>query len=60
MPLTPKGSKILANMQNEYGSDKGKSVFYASANKGTISGVHGESKSRKLAAAKHARRRAKT
>ena len=39
MPLTSKGSKILSNMEKEYGSDKGKSVFYASKNKGTISGV---------------------
>ena len=40
MPLTPKGSKILRAMEQEYGAKKGKAVFYASANKGTISGVH--------------------
>ncbi len=39
MPLTSKGEKILSNMEREYGTKKGKSVFYASANKGTISGV---------------------
>lgn len=39
MPLTEKGSKILGNMQEQYGAEKGKSVFYASKNKGTISGV---------------------
>src|SRR5262245_16386255 len=39
MPLTEKGNKILANMQRQYGEKKGKSVFYASMNKGTISGV---------------------
>lgn len=44
MPLTKKGKKILANMKKEYGTKKGKQVFYASANKGTITGVHGKSK----------------
>lgn len=39
MPLTEKGSKILSNMQEQYGEERGKSVFYASKNKGTISGV---------------------
>ena len=39
MPLTKKGNKIMANMQREYGAKKGKSVFYASRNKGRISGV---------------------
>jgi hypothetical protein len=45
MPLTSKGKKILNAMQmpsseGGYGSKKGKEVFYASANKGTIKGVH--------------------
>jgi hypothetical protein len=44
MPLTPKGKKILASMKKEYGGKKGTSVFYASANKGKIKGVHGASK----------------
>lgn len=39
MPLTEKGQKILANMKKEYGSKKGKSIFYASINKGTITGA---------------------
>lgn len=39
MPLTTKGSKILASMRKQYGSKKGESVFYASINKGTISGA---------------------
>ncbi len=39
MPLTKKGSKILGNMRKEYGGKKGESVFYASANKGTVKGV---------------------
>jgi hypothetical protein len=39
MPLTEKGEEIKSNMEKEYGPDKGESVFYASRNKGTISGV---------------------
>jgi hypothetical protein len=40
MPLTDKGSKILNAMEKEYGEKKGKSVFYASENKGKLHGVH--------------------
>jgi hypothetical protein len=40
MPLTKKGAKIKAAMAKEYGTKKGEEVFYASANKGTIKGVH--------------------
>ena len=40
MPLTPKGSKVLHKMKQTYGSKKGKEVFYASQNKGTIKGTH--------------------
>ena len=39
MPLNTKGKKILAAMEKEYGKEKGKAVFYASENKGTIKGV---------------------
>ena len=39
MPLTPKGRKIMSAMVSEYGKKKGKSVFYASKNKGKIKGV---------------------
>jgi hypothetical protein len=39
MPLTEKGNEIMSNMQEQYGPEKGKSVFYASKNAGTISGV---------------------
>jgi len=39
MPLTDKGEEIKANMEKEYGAKKGESVFYASKNAGTISGV---------------------
>ena len=47
MPLTKKGRKIMANMKKEYGAEKGKEVFYASRNKGTITGVDPESRKRK-------------
>ncbi len=39
MPLTKKGHKIMRAMKKQYGK-KAKQVFYSSANKGTISGVH--------------------
>ena len=42
MPLNKKGKKILAAMQKEYGKEKGKTVFYAAENKGTIKGVKGK------------------
>lgn len=42
MPLTPKGEEIKSNMEKTYGKGKGESVFYASANKGTIKGVHND------------------
>jgi hypothetical protein len=38
MPLNAKGKKIMAAMKKKYGA-KAKEVFYASENKGTISGV---------------------
>lgn len=39
-PLTEKGKEIMSNMEKEYGPKKAKQVFYASANKGRIKGVH--------------------
>jgi hypothetical protein len=39
MPLTEKGKKIMASMKSQYGVKKGEQIFYASRNKGTISGV---------------------
>lgn len=47
MPLTEKGHKIMAAMKGQYGEDKGESVFYASKNKGTISGVDKARKKKK-------------
>ncbi len=40
MPKTAKGRKIMRAMKKTYGKKKGERVFYASANKGTIQGVH--------------------
>jgi hypothetical protein len=39
MPLTPKGRKILQQMQKEYGPEKSKQVFYAARNKGRVTAV---------------------
>ena len=39
MPLNEKGKKIMKSMKKQYGSKKAKEVFYASRNKGVISGV---------------------
>ncbi len=37
MPISKSGSKVLKNMEKEYGVKKGKKVFYASENKGILS-----------------------
>jgi hypothetical protein len=48
MPLTKKGSKIKQAMRKTYGKKKGEEVFYASQNKGTITGTHkGKKKGKK-------------
>ena len=39
MPLTEKGKKIKAAMKRQYGAEKGEDVFWASKQKGTITGV---------------------
>lgn len=39
MPLNKKGLAIMRAMEKQYGEKKGKNVFYASENKGTIKGV---------------------
>ncbi len=46
MPLTKKGRKIKKAMEKQYGKKKGKKVFYASQNKGTIKGTHKKRKKR--------------
>jgi hypothetical protein len=48
MPLTHKGRVIERAMDKEYGDKKGKEVFYASKNKGTISGVEKSAKHKAL------------
>lgn len=41
MPLTKKGKRIMKSMRLTYKDEKkAKEVFYKSANKGTIKGVH--------------------
>jgi len=40
MPLTKKGAKIKRAMVKHYGKKKGTQVFYASARKKKIRGVH--------------------
>lgn len=54
MPLTPKGEEIKEAMEKEYGT-RGEQVFYASANKGTISGIErsDSTRARRDAAAQH-------
>jgi hypothetical protein len=47
MPLTAKGKKVMAAMKKEYGPEKAKRVFYASANAGKIKGVHSAKSSSK-------------
>lgn len=39
MPLTKKGKTIKAVMKKQYGVKKGEQVFYASQQKGTITGT---------------------
>lgn len=47
MPLTKKGNKIMGAMKKEYGAKKGEKVFYATKNKGKITGVEGKKKAKK-------------
>jgi hypothetical protein len=44
MPLNKKGKKIKKAMQEQYGKKKGEQVFYASQNKGTITGTEKKQK----------------
>lgn len=52
MPQTAKGKKIMNAMVKEYGSKKGKSVYYASIVKGKIKGAESKGGTGKLAKAK--------
>jgi hypothetical protein len=40
MPLTKKGRKVKKSMTKTYGKKKGKKIFHASINKGTVKGAH--------------------
>jgi len=42
MPLNAKGKKVLERLQSEYGSDKGKRVFYAMENSGKLKNIRKE------------------
>ena len=44
MPLTKKGQKIQSAMKKTYGAKKGKEVFYASINKGKVTGAEKKKK----------------
>ena len=48
MPLTTKGKKIKASMQETYGAEKGEQVFYASQNVGRIKGTHKKGPDKKV------------
>lgn len=48
MPLSNKGRKIMRSMKGEYGSKEGERVFYASRNKGRISGVEKSRRGRRM------------
>jgi hypothetical protein len=39
MPLSKKGAKVKRAMTKEYGKKKGEAVFFASVNKGTVTGA---------------------
>jgi len=39
MPLSEKGKKILKSMKKQYGTKKGKSVFYAMEQSGKLKSV---------------------
>jgi hypothetical protein len=41
MPLNAKGRKILREMKEQYGEERGEEVFYASVNTGKIEDVEG-------------------
>jgi hypothetical protein len=52
MPQTKKGRKIENAMEKEYGTEKGKQVYFASIVKGKIKGVEGKGGKGTLAKAK--------
>ena len=57
MPQTKKGKKILSSMKKEYGTEKGKRVYYASIVSSKIKGAEGKGGTGKLAKAKATHKR---
>jgi hypothetical protein len=53
MPLTEKGEKVKAALQEEYGAEKGEQVLYAGKNKGTFTGIDRGDDSKGPAIEKH-------
>jgi len=51
MPLTKTGEKVKRAMTEQYGSDKGERVFYASLNKGKPGSARWHRKERKTSSA---------
>jgi hypothetical protein len=49
MPLTQTGKKVLRSMKSQYGSKKGKQVFYASINAGKAGSSKWHKKRRQVA-----------
>jgi hypothetical protein len=47
MPLSKKGVKIKKAMVEQYGKKRGEQVFYASQNKGTITGTEKKQKKKR-------------
>lgn len=41
MPMSKAGRKIMSNLKDQYGSEKGEEVFYAMENKNKIPGMKG-------------------
>lgn len=52
MPQTKKGKIIESAMEKEYGTEKGKRIYYASIVKGKIKGIEGKGGTGRLAKAK--------
>jgi len=44
VPLTKKGKKMMSSMKKQYGTKKGKSVFYATVRKKKLKGMERKKK----------------
>lgn len=47
MPLTTKGRKVMRELKDEYGDQRGQAVFYAMVNSGKLRGVEEKRKGKK-------------